>query len=100
MSDEDEYFRKLDQEAKARLSRKLMLESADQARKERAALHRNKCGKCGGDMKSVAFRGLEIEICEDCGAVLLDPGELEVLAGKDQTETFTSFFSMFGGSKR
>jgi Zn-finger nucleic acid-binding protein len=89
VSDEDEYFRKLDQEAKARLQRKLMLEQADHARKERAALHRNRCGKCGG----------EIEVCQDCAAVLLDPGELEQLAGKDQTETFTSFFSMFGQRK-
>ncbi len=99
MSDEDEYFRKLDQEAKARLQRKLMLEQADHARKERAALHRNRCGKCGGEMHSNVFRGLEIEVCQDCAAVLLDPGELEQLAGKDQTETFTSFFSMFGQRK-
>lgn len=97
MSDEDEYFRKLDQEAKARLRRKMLLDQADQSRQERAALHKNKCGKCGGDMTSHVFRGLEVEVCQDCHAVLLDPGELEVLAGKDQTGTFTSFFSMFGG---
>lgn len=96
MSDEDEYFRKLDQEAKARLQRKLMLEQADQARQERAALHKNKCGKCGGEMHTHTFRGLDIEVCTDCAAVLLDPGELEQLAGTDQVGTFRSFFSMFG----
>ncbi len=99
MSDEDEYFRKMDIEAKARLQRKLMLEQADQARRERAALHRNKCGKCGGEMATHSFRGLDVEVCADCGAVLLDPGELEQLAGVDHTGTFKSFFTMFGGSK-
>ncbi len=99
MSDEDEYFRKLDLEAKARLHRKLMLEQADQARRDRAALHRDKCGKCGGSMTAKVFRGLEIEECGDCGAILLDPGELEALAGKDQVGTFRSLFTMFGGKR-
>ena len=99
MSNEDEYFRKLDQEAKARLHRKLMLEQADQARRDRAALHHHKCGKCGGDMRALVFRGLEVEECDDCKAVLLDPAELEALAGKDRVETFRSFFTMFDGKR-
>lgn len=99
MADEDDYFRKIDQEAKAKLKAKMDAEHADVARRERAALHLNKCGKCGADMETKVFRGLEIEVCTECTAVLLDPGELEQLAGKDSTDVFTSFFTMFGGRK-
>ena len=32
-------------------------------------------------MEPKIFQGVEIDICPSCGAVLLDPGELEELAG-------------------
>jgi hypothetical protein len=100
VSDEDDYFRKLDQEAKEKLRRKLAAENATAERQELARLHHHRCGKCGGQMHSQHFRGMLIEKCEDCSAVLLDPGELEALAGKDSTDVFASFFTMFGGGKR
>ena len=100
MADEEDYFRKLDQEAKAKMKAKLDAEQADQARQQRRETHRNKCGKCGGDMTTKVFRGIEIDVCGECSAVLLDPGELEQLAGQDSTDTFASFFSMFGSKKR
>ncbi|MBX2799373.1 MAG: zf-TFIIB domain-containing protein [Myxococcales bacterium] len=97
MSDEEDYFRKLDQEAKARLKSMLDAEQDAAAREARKDLHFHKCGKCGSDMTTQAFRGIEIEVCSNCGAVLLDPGELQQLAGKDTTDVITSFFGMFGG---
>jgi hypothetical protein len=96
VSDEDEYFHKLDQEAKARLKARLDEEHAVQDHAARVALHRGRCGKCGGVMKARPFRGVEIDVCEECGSVLLDPGELQQLAGKDDSAVFSSFFSMFG----
>lgn len=99
MSDEDEYFRRLDQEAKAKLKAKLDREHAEADRVARIALHHHKCGKCGASMTTRAFRGIEIEMCDECGAVLLDPGELEALAGQDGSEMFGSFFSMFRSGK-
>ena len=96
MSDEDDYFKKLDQEKKAKLKAKLDAEQAEQERVELRERHYLKCGKCGSDMATEIFRGIEIERCHNCGAVLLDPGELEQLAGDDQAGTFTSFFSIFG----
>jgi hypothetical protein len=99
VADEDEYFRKLDQEAKAKLKAKLDEQQVEAARAQRRVLHHKKCGKCGGDMATQVFRGIEIEVCADCGAVLLDPGELQTLAGQDSTAVFSSFFSMFGGKR-
>ena len=100
MSDEDDYFRKLDQEAKARLKARLDADTAVQDQQARVELHRGHCGKCGGHMTPRAFRGVEIDVCDDCGSVLLDPGELQQLAGKDDSAVFSSFFSMFGSRKR
>ncbi len=99
MSDEDEYFKKLDMEAKGRLKAALDAQNAITEAESRRMLHAMKCGKCGSDMRTEVFRGIEIERCTQCGAVLLDPGELETLAGHDQTDVFSSFFSIFG-SKR
>jgi Zn-finger nucleic acid-binding protein len=43
----------------------------------------------------LGFRGVEIDVCESCGVVLLDPGELETLAGKDETGVIKSLASWF-----
>ena len=98
MANEEEYFHKQDQEAKAKLKAKLDEQQAEADRAARKELHHNKCGKCGSDMDTQVFRGVEIEVCPNCGAVLLDPGELQQLAGEDHTTFLSSFFSMFGGS--
>lgn len=100
MVDEEEYFHKLDQEAKAKLRARLDTEHGAEDRIATRALHFMKCGKCGGQMATQVFRGIEIEVCQSCSAVLLDPGELQTLAGQDSTGLFSSFFSMFGGRQR
>jgi ribosomal protein S27E len=100
VSDEDDYFRKLDQEAKAKLKAKLDAQNVEAEKAAARALHFMKCGKCGGEMQTTVFRGIEIEVCSGCGAVLLDPGELEELAGADTTAVFSSFFTMFGAGRK
>lgn len=97
---EDEYFAKLDAEAKAKLRARLDAEEETMTKEQRRQLHLHKCGKCGAPMDTKTFRGIEIEVCPECGAVLLDPGELEELAGKDSTGVFTSFFTMFGAGRK
>ncbi len=97
MSDEDEYFKKRDMEAKAKLKAKLDAQKAEAEKAARKEMHYLKCGKCGSDMATQVFRGIEIERCGTCGAVLLDPGELEELAGEDQSGMISNFFSVFGG---
>lgn len=97
MSDEDEYFKKRDMEAKAKLKAKLDAQKAEAEKAARKEMHYLKCGKCGSDMATQVFRGIEIERCGSCGAVLLDPGELEELAGEDQSGMISNFFSVFGG---
>ena len=81
-SPEDEYFARLEAEKKARLAAKQDDADARQKAAELKALHHLHCGKCGDTMLTTHFKGVEIEVCPSCGAVLLDPGELEQLAGK------------------
>ncbi len=95
MSEENKYFERLEAEKKARMAKELRERKATEALQERKELHWHKCGKCGADMGTVVFRGVEIEVCPECGAVLLDQGELEELAGKDQSGIFTNLRAMF-----
>lgn len=97
---EEEYFHRQEKEKLARL--KVQAEAEEEAArlKERRQAHFNKCGKCGGSMETKVFKGVEIEICPDCGAVLLDPGELEALAGQDQAGVFQTIGDLFNFSRR
>ena len=97
---EDEYFVKLDQETKEKLRQEVTKEQAELEREARRQLHWHHCGKCGASMTTHLFRGLDIEVCGACGAVLLDDGELEALAGHDQSGLLTAIRDLFGTRKR
>jgi hypothetical protein len=92
---EAEHFAKLDREKLAKLKAKQQAEAAAMAAEELRQLHHHRCGKCGTAMDTHPFRGVEIEICPACGAVLLDNGELETLAGQDQTGIVAGLFGLF-----
>jgi hypothetical protein len=95
LTSEEEYFHRQQVEQLAKLRKVAAMESAEAAIAAAKELHFHKCGKCGADMKTEIFKGVEIERC-GCGSVLLDPGELEQLAGKDQSGFFAA---LFGGGK-
>lgn len=92
---QEEYFAKVNREKTEALALKLTTEKAEADKQALKTLHFLRCGKCGGQMKPREFRGVEIDVCEQCNAVLLDPGELEVLAGKDATGVIGSLASLF-----
>jgi hypothetical protein len=96
---EDEYFHKLDEENKAKLRAAIDAQVRAAALAERKALHAGRCGRCGGRLQPQAFRGVEIDVCEDCGSVLLDPGELEALADHDRSGLIHSVFDALSGKK-
>ena len=99
---EDEYFHREDQERLRRLKEQQDAAKAEADKKALRELHLNHCGKCGTKMDTRLFRGVEIEVCPACNAVLLDPGELETLVGTDhagQASWFTDFFSFTRNKK-
>ena len=93
---EQDYFHHQDQEALNSLKTQVEKEQAEAALAERRAAHHHKCGKCGADMTTAVFKGLDVEICNDCGAVLLDKGELQSLAGQDESGIVTFLAELFG----
>ena len=92
---EEGYFAKIEAEERAKAQAALAEQQAVEARAALKALHHLKCGKCGGGMAPSDFRGVEIDVCDDCGAVLLDPGELQALAGKDESGALAGLASLF-----
>ena len=97
---EEEYFHREEAAKTARLAAELAAEKAKAERAERKALHFMRCGKCGGELKTTAFRGVDIDICQDCGVVLLDPGELETLAGKDESGAVGALAKLFSFGRK
>lgn len=99
-SPEEEYFHREDQERLRKLKEQLDAERVEADRAARKALHAGHCGKCGGQTSPRVFKGVEIDVCPDCGAVLLDPGELETLVGEDKGANsgwLSEFFSFTRG---
>lgn len=94
---EDDYFTRLDAEKRAALKAKLDGQASETAEQALRELHHFRCGKCGHAMETQLFRGIEIEVCSNCQAVLLDPGELEQLSGSDEG-LFKDFFRSFSRS--
>ena len=92
VTSEEEYFHQQQRDQLAKLREVAAIESAEAAMKAAKELHFHKCGKCGTVMDTEIFKGVEIERCPSCGAVLLDPGELEQLAGEDESGFFSTLF--------
>lgn len=92
---EQQYFQQEDaRKIQALKDAKANAEAAS-SREQLRELHHQRCGKCGGQMTPQLFKGVEIDICGGCGAVLLDPGELETLVGPDESgalDTLAEFF--------
>jgi hypothetical protein len=96
-SDENAYFREMDQER----IKKLKADAKKESEKAYVEAHRNHCFRCGThSLVEVEFKNLHVDICvnEGCGAVHLDPGEMEKLLesergvfGKIKNSVFSSF---------
>lgn len=94
---EDEYFARRDAAKLAKLRANKLAETIGHKLEDLKELHFHKCGHCGCPMETEPFRGVEIEVCGGCGSVLLDHGELQKLAGNDESGVLTGFISLFGG---
>ncbi len=90
------YFKEQEQKKIQKLREEAAQESNVKYREE----HRNHCFRCGTHSLVEVDRGnVKIDICvnEDCGAVHLDPGELESIA-RDQgiiKNVSTAIFAVF-----
>lgn len=95
---EDEFFLREEAEKLHRLHQERLKEQDAKKAEEEKALHWMKCPKCGYGLETIKWRAVEVEKCFRCGVVVLDDGELETLAGKeDQSGFIASFSGLFRG---
>jgi len=96
LGEEEAYFKEKEQ----KIIKNLREKAAQEATAKYCEEHKNHCFRCGTESLIEVNRGdLKIDICvnENCGAVHLDPGELEQIL-KDEKAIFVlrkSVFSVF-----
>jgi len=90
---EEEYFHRKNKEAIEKLRAKMKV--AEEAKA--AGLSSMKCPRCDGNLKESTFEEVTIDICDKCGGVWLDSGELEQLTSKaDNSGWFSRLWSSAG----
>ena len=76
---EEEYFHRKNKEAVEKLREKIAVSEQAKA----AGMSSMRCPRCDGDLKQNKFEDVEIDVCDKCGGVWLDSGELEQLTKKE-----------------
>lgn len=94
---EDEFIAKEEAEKTKRLKEELKEQHLEEQREETKAHCYMKCPKCGADLNEIAFRGINIDRCLNCDGVWLDEGELEKLAGDEDSSTIGDILSIITG---
>lgn len=77
---EDDYFRKLDQELMAALRDK----SAEEIEQAIRTYTRMRCPQCGEPLEATLERRVMIDACPGCGGIWLEKGEWEGLVGPNE----------------
>ncbi len=86
---ENEYFHRQEKELIAKMKAKL---EAEQAREVVAKCPAKGC-EC--DMKEVDFENIKVDMCDKCGGVWLDGGELAQLMAKEESNKGSWFSRLF-----
>jgi uncharacterized protein len=89
---EDEFFAREEAEKLHRLHVEKMKERTQEQMDAEKKAHWMKCGKCGYDLQTIRWRNVDVDKCFRCGCILLDDGELEKLAGEENSGQFVSSF--------
>ena len=102
-TNEDEYFAREEVIKKKKLA---LEDSRTLLKKERTQLkelHWMRCPKCGMELKTIEFRGVDIDRCFHCHGTWLDAGELEKLAAHEKKmkgAVVRSILDIFGDPKK
>jgi len=94
---ENEFFSKEEELAIRKLREKLDKERQGREAAQLKAAHWMRCPKCGGKMHEAPFQQVVVDRCESCGYVGFDRGELEIVAGRDQSGVLRHVLGLFKG---
>ena len=89
---EEEYFHRKNQEAIEKLREKMKVSEEAKA----SGLSSMKCPRCDGSLNESKFEEVSIDVCDKCGGVWLDSGELEQVTQKESGGWFSRFFRSEG----
>lgn len=96
-SPEEEYFAREQAEKLRKLALQRQKELAEAERKQLRELHYMHCPKCGSELHTISFRGIDIDHCFACGGNWLDQGELEKIAAKEGGTVTQAILNLFKG---
>jgi hypothetical protein len=85
---EDEYFVKKERELLAKLKAKGEAEAKESLQN---TCHM-RCPKCGEPLKARSFQKIEIDQCTGCNGIWLDAGEIDQVAGKEESSWLGKFW--------
>ncbi len=77
---EAEYFAREEYERQKAIKEEKHAKMADEDKAKLKDLHYMKCPKCGMDLVTIDYKGIQIDRCSGCEGVWLDAGELEAIA--------------------
>ena len=77
--EEDEYFAREDVEKKRKLAYQQAQVMAEQQKEALRTLHYMKCPKCGYDLITGQWDGVQIDQCTHCHGIWFDAGEAEAV---------------------
>ena len=83
---EEEYFHRKNKEAIEKLREKMKVSEEAKA----AGTSSMKCPRCDGSLNESKVEDVSIDICDKCGGVWLDSGELEQLTKREGGGGFLS----------
>ena len=93
---EDDYFRKLDQELMVALHEK----SAEEIEQAIRTYTRMRCPKCGEPLEAMPDRRVTIDACPRCGGIWLDKGDWEGIVGPKEHSWLQRLFAGLIASKQ
>jgi len=85
---EEEYFHRKNKEALEKLREQMKVSEEAKA----AGTSSMKCPRCDGTLNESKFEEVLIDICDQCGGVWLDSGELEQVTKKDKGGWFSRYW--------
>jgi acetyl-CoA carboxylase beta subunit len=90
---EDEYFAKQSAELIKARRQRAERETQDASRRE----HYMKCPKCGADLVTEDYNGIQVDNCPECKGMWLDAGEAEDLLRREDAGVINIFKSIMRG---
>lgn len=102
-ANEDEFFAREEALKKQKLALEQTHAMLEKERGELKKLHWMHCPKCGLELHTIKFRGVDIDRCFHCHGTWLDAGELEKLAVHESEQkgaVVKSILNIFGDPKK